>query len=68
MSRDDRHQSIAEKLRSLPVERVAEVEGLIDFLCTREADRQLTRVATRLAERSFRAVRDNPDDADYDRR
>ncbi len=67
MSGDAQHQTIAKKLRSLPPERVAEVEDFIDFLRTREADRQLTRVGTRLAEASFCAVWDNPDDADYDR-
>lgn len=59
-------QNSADKLRSLPPDRVAEVEDFIDFLCAREADRQLTRARTRLAEASFRAVWDNPDDADYD--
>ncbi len=67
MSGDAQRQAIAEKLRSLPAERVAEVEDFVDFLRTREADRQLTRAATRLAEASFHAVWDNPDDADYDR-
>jgi erythromycin esterase-like protein len=67
MSGDAQRQAIAEKLRSLPPERVAEVEDFVDFLRTREADRQLTRAGTRLAEASFRAVWDNPDDADYDR-
>ena len=67
MSGDTQRQTIEQKLRSLPPERVAEVEDFIDFLRTREADRQLTRAGTRLAEGSFRAVWDNPDDADYDR-
>jgi hypothetical protein len=60
MSGDTQRQTIAEKLRGLPPERVAEVEDFIDFLRTREADRQLTRAGTRLAEASFRAVWDNP--------
>lgn len=65
-SSDAQWQTIADKLRSLPPERVAEVEDFVDFLRAREAERDVTRASTRLAEASFRAVWDNPDDADYD--
>lgn len=66
MSVEAQRRTIAEKLRSLPPDRVAEVEDFIDFLRSREADRQLVRSGTQVAEASFRAVWDNPDDADYD--
>jgi hypothetical protein len=54
------------KIRSLPPEKVAEVEDFVDFLSQRE-DRQLTRAATRLSEKAFQRVWDNAADAAYDR-
>jgi hypothetical protein len=61
-------QAILEKLRSLPPERVAEVEDFVDFLTKRQAEEhRLTQVASRLAEKAFGQVWDNPGDADYDR-
>jgi len=66
-SDETQRQSIVEKLRSLSPERIAEVEDFVDFLRTRQADRKLTRASTRLAEASFHAIWENPDDADYDR-
>ncbi len=55
------------KIRSLPPERVAEVEDFVDFLRVRDQDRQFTQAAERLSEDAFRAVWDNSDDAEYDR-
>jgi hypothetical protein len=60
-------QSLIDKIRSLPPERVAEVEDFVDFLKMRDADRLVTRAATKLSEDAFRRVWDNPDDAEYDR-
>ncbi|MBI5450740.1 MAG: toxin-antitoxin system, antitoxin component, Xre family protein [Gammaproteobacteria bacterium] len=60
-------QTLLEKLGELAPERVAEVEDFIDFLKSRDQDRQLTQVAMQTAERSFTGVWDNPDDAVYDR-
>jgi hypothetical protein len=61
-------QTILEKLRSLPPERVAEVEDFVDFLTHRQADeRGLTQAAEQLAKAALTRVWDNPDDADYDR-
>src|SRR5215207_10179282 len=54
-----------EKIRSLPLERVAEVEDFVDFLRQRDENRRLVEAATRLSEEAFAAVWDNPDDADY---
>jgi len=59
-------ETLLEKIRSLPPEKVAEVEDFVDFLRHREEDRRLSRAATKLSEESFRRVWDNPDDADYD--
>ena len=61
-------QTILEKLRSLPPEQVAEVEGFVDFLAHRQAgERGLTQAAGQLATAALTRVWDNPDDADYDR-
>ena len=61
------HEKLFEKLRSLPAEKIAEVEDFVDFLRQRDADRRLAGSITKLSEDAFRKVWDNPDDADYDR-
>ena len=60
-------QVLLEKLRALPPERRAEVEDFIDFLQNRESDQHLARSAAQVSEPAFKAVWDNPDDAEYDR-
>ena len=60
-------KSLIEKIRSLPPEKLVEVEDFVDFLKMRDEDRLVTHVATKLSEDSFRQVWDNPDDAEYDR-
>ena len=60
-------QTLMEKIRTLPPEKLAEVEDFVDFLRLREQDRELTRAAARLSEEAFQKVWDNPDDADYDK-
>jgi hypothetical protein len=61
----DEDQLLA-KIRSLPPERVAEVEDFVDFLRLRDDETRLTQAAARLSEDAFARVWDNPDDADYD--
>lgn len=60
-------KSLIEKIRSLPPEKLVEVEDFVDFLKMRDEDRLVTHAATKLSEDSFRQVWDNPDDAEYDR-
>ena len=61
-------QTLLEKLRNLPPERLAEVEDFVDFLANRQTDeRGLTQAAGQLATAAFTRVWDNPADADYDR-
>jgi hypothetical protein len=60
-----REEILIEKIKSLPPERVAEVEDFIDFLSQRE-DRHLVKAATKLSENTFQNIWDNTDDADYD--
>ncbi|PYQ37875.1 MAG: toxin-antitoxin system, antitoxin component, Xre family protein [Acidobacteria bacterium] len=62
-----REAALIRKIRSLPPEKVAEVEeDFVAFLAQRD-DRQLTQAAARLAEKAFRKVWANPADAAYDR-
>ncbi|HEX3701813.1 MAG TPA: hypothetical protein VHU82_00690 [Vicinamibacterales bacterium] len=60
-------ETLIQKIRSLPPERVAEVEDFVDFLTIRAQDRNFTQAAARLSEEALRAVWDNSDDAEYDR-
>lgn len=60
-------QALIEKIRSLPPERVAEVEDFVDFLSRRDSERRLVKAAAKLSEHAFQKVWDNPEDADYDR-
>jgi len=55
------------KIRSLPPERLAEVEDFVDFLRQRSDEGALSLAATKLSEDAFRKVWDNPEDAVYDR-
>lgn len=66
MSDPDLIEQVIDKIRTLPRERVAEVGDFVDFLRSREADLDLTDAATRVSERSFARVWENPDDAIYD--
>ncbi len=59
-------ETLMEKIKSLPPERVAEVEDFVDFISERD-ERRLVQAATKLSEESFRHVWDNEEDAAYDR-
>lgn len=60
-------QTILAKLKTLPPQRLAEVEDFVDFLRSRDEDRRLVQAAATSAEASFANVWDNDDDAEYDR-
>ncbi len=60
-------ETLIQKIRTLPPERVAEVEDFVDFLTVRNQERHFIHAATRLSGEAFRAVWDNADDAEYDR-
>lgn len=62
-----RDEEILRKLRSLPPEKVSEVEDFVDFLRQRNGDGALSAAASKLSEDSFRKVWDSPEDAEYDR-
>ena len=60
-------QALLEKLKTLPEDRLAEVEDFVDFLCTRDETHRLTAAATRLSEGTFAKVWNNTEDAEYDK-
>ena len=60
-------QTLLKKIRTLPPEKVIEVEDFVDFLRGRLDDRRLVRAAAKLSEDAFRKVWDNEDDAAYDK-
>lgn len=57
---------LIEKIKSLPPERIREVEDFVDFIAERD-ERRLVQAAVKLSEESFRSVWDNEEDAAYDR-
>lgn len=59
-------QTLIEKLRQLPPERLEEVEDFVDFLRAREEERALVQSAGRISASAFAQVWDNPEDAVYD--
>jgi hypothetical protein len=60
-------QTLIDKLRVLPPEKLVEVEDFVDLLRQRNEERLLSRAATKLSEAAFQKVWDNPDDAEYDK-
>lgn len=60
-------QTLIDKIRVLPPEKLAEVEDFVDFLRQRNEERLLTQAAIKLSEAAFQKVWDNPDDAEYDK-
>lgn len=59
--------TLIKKIEALPVDRINEVEDFVEFLRTKSTDKQLTRAASRLSEKSFSKVWNNPEDAIYDK-
>ncbi len=59
-------QSLIEKIKALPDERIVEVEDFVDFIAARAQDRSLTRAATAASAPTFAKFWNNPDDDAYD--
>ena len=57
---------LLDKIRTLPADKIAEVEDFVEFLQQKTEASQLTSAVSSLAEPAFKKVWDNPDDADYD--
>ncbi len=60
-------QMLIDKIKQLPPQRMAEVEGFVDFLRAREDEQRLTLSAAMASEASFAQDWDNDEDAAYDR-
>jgi hypothetical protein len=59
-------RTLIEKLNQLPPELIAEVDDFVDFLHSRNEQRQLVQAAMKASEPAFAAVWSNPDDSIYD--
>jgi hypothetical protein len=59
-------QALLEKIQSLPVERIAEIEDFVEFIAAREQERSLTRAASASSTAAFAAIWSNPEDDAYD--
>ena len=59
-------QSLIEKIKTLPAERIEEVEDFVDFIASRALDRSVTRNATQASEPAFAKIWNNPEDDAYD--
>jgi hypothetical protein len=64
---ENQNDELLEKIRSLPADKLAEVEDFVDSLRQRDDPRRYARATTKLSEEAFRKVWDNSEDADYDR-
>jgi hypothetical protein len=58
--------TLIEKIRTLPPDRLAEVEDFVDFIRLREQERALTRAAAAASAPAFATVWNNPEDDVYD--
>jgi hypothetical protein len=65
-TRKPHDEQLLAKIRSLPPEKVAEVEDFVEFLHQRERERELRQATSRASESSFREAWENRDDAAYD--
>jgi len=60
-------QTLIEKIRGLPPDKVAKVEEFVDLLRQSDDERQLIAAMMKLSQGAFATIWDNPDDAEYDR-
>ncbi len=58
---------LVEKIRQLPVQRLAEVEDFVDFLRAKNEESRFATSVTKVSEASFATAWDNDEDAVYDR-
>lgn len=60
-------QTLIEKVRLLPPEKMAEVFDFVEFLHHKASSFELVKSASQLSEQSFSKVWDNALDAEYDK-
>ncbi len=58
--------TLIEKIKSLPDERIAEIDDFVDFICMREEARALRRNFAAASELAFAKAWNNPQDSIYD--
>ena len=59
-------QSLIEKIKALPAERLDEVEDFVDFIVSRAQERSLARATAATSAAIFAKIWSNPDDDVYD--
>jgi hypothetical protein len=59
-------QSLIEKIKALPPERLDEVEDFVDFIASRAQERSLARAAAATSATVFAKIWGNSDDDAYD--
>ena len=59
-------QSLIEKIKALPPDRLDEVEDFVDFIAARAQERSLARAAAATSAAAFASIWNNPDDDAYD--
>ena len=59
-------RALMEKIKALPIERIAEVEDFVDFIAQRQHERSLVESATAASADTFAQVWNNPEDDAYD--
>jgi hypothetical protein len=59
-------QSLIEKIKALPSDRLDEVEDFVDFIASRVQERSLARAAAATSTAVFDKIWSNPDDDAYD--
>ena len=59
-------QSLIEKIRALPAERINEIEDFVDFIATRVSERALNDSAAAASSPAFAKIWNNPEDDAYD--
>lgn len=66
MQTNDHMALVVEKLKTLPPERLVEVEDFIDFVSSRARSRSLAALALATSEPALARIWDNAEDAAYD--
>ena len=59
-------QSLIDKIKALPPERLDEVEDFVDFIASREQERSLARATAATSAAGFGKIWSNPEDDVYD--
>lgn len=59
-------QSLIDKIKALPADKLDEVEDFVDFIAARRQDHALARAAAQASAPAFERVWNNPEDDAYD--